>query len=192
MLRFYNTLTRQKDVFQPLQPGQVSLYTCGPTVYNHPHIGNYRAYIFEDLLRRYLQYRGYTVMQVMNLTDVEDKIIRDSQKAGLPLRDFTAIYTKTFFEDLRTLHQAIGGSSSDRPLLASELQADFPGALPAWLRFVEAHPVWTIVIGAPLTLVAITIGRSRLPATPRAGSTPTGRLTPSVRAASNRAHSCSK
>ncbi|TMD39998.1 MAG: hypothetical protein E6I61_13535 [Chloroflexi bacterium] len=60
-------------------------------------------------------------------------------------------------EDLRTLHQAIGGSSSDRPLLASELQADFPGALPAWLRFVEAHPVWTIVIGAPLTLVAITI-----------------------------------
>src|SRR6266852_3176920 len=104
MLRFYNTLTRQKDVFQPLKPGQVSLYTCGPTVYNHPHIGNYRAYIFEDLLRRYLKYRGYNVTQVMNLTDVEDKIIRDSQKAGLPLRDFTAIYTRTFFEDLRMLH----------------------------------------------------------------------------------------
>ena len=104
MLRFYNTLTRQKDAFQPLKPGQVSLYTCGPTVYNHPHIGNYRAYIFEDLLRRYLKYRGYNVTQVMNLTDVEDKIIRDSQKAGLPLRDFTAIYTKTFFEDLRMLH----------------------------------------------------------------------------------------
>jgi cysteinyl-tRNA synthetase len=73
-------------------------------VYNHPHIGNYRAYIFEDLLRRYLKYRGYNVTQVMNLTDVEDKIIRDSQKAGVPLRDFTAIYTKTFFEDLRTLN----------------------------------------------------------------------------------------
>ena len=104
MLRFYNTLTRQKDAFQPRKPGHVSLYTCGPTVYNHPHIGNYRAYIFEDLLRRYLKYRGYTVTQVMNLTDVEDKIIRDSQQAGMPLRDFTSLYTRTFFEDLRTLN----------------------------------------------------------------------------------------
>jgi cysteinyl-tRNA synthetase len=104
MLRFYNTLTRQKDAFQPLKSGQVSLYTCGPTVYKHPHIGNYRAYIFEDLLRRYLKYRGYNVTQVMNLTDVEDKIIRDSQQAGMPLRDFTSLYTRTFFEDLRTLN----------------------------------------------------------------------------------------
>src|SRR4029434_11203558 len=104
MLRFYNTLTRQKDAFQPLKPGQVSLYTCGPTVYNHPHIGNYRGYIFEDLLRRYLKYRSYNVAQSMNRTDVEDKSIRDSQKAGVPLRVFTAIYTKTFFEDLRTLN----------------------------------------------------------------------------------------
>jgi cysteinyl-tRNA synthetase len=104
MLRFYNTLTRQKDVFQPRISGQVSLYTCGPTVYNHPHIGNYRAYIFEDLLRRYLKYRGYNVTQVMNLTDVEDKIIRDSQQAGMSLRDFTSQYIRTFFEDLRTLN----------------------------------------------------------------------------------------
>jgi cysteinyl-tRNA synthetase len=104
MLRFYNTLTRQKDEFQPLQPGKVRLYTCGPTVYNYPHIGNYRAYMFEDLLRRYLKYRGYEVTQVMNLTDVEDKIIRDSQKAGLSLHDFTAIYKQAFFEDLRSLN----------------------------------------------------------------------------------------
>ena len=104
MLRFYNTLTRQKDAFQPLKAGEVSLYTCGPTVYNHPHIGNYRAYIFEDLLRRYLKYRGYKVTQVMNLTDVEDKIIRDSQQAGMPLRDFTSLYIRTFFEDLRMLN----------------------------------------------------------------------------------------
>ncbi|MBM3224038.1 MAG: cysteine--tRNA ligase [Candidatus Tectomicrobia bacterium] len=103
MLRFYNTLTRQKDVFQPLEPGQVRMYTCGPTVYNYPHIGNYRAYIFEDVLRRYLKYRGYQVTQVMNLTDVEDKTIRDSQKAGMTLSDFTAIYSKAFFEDLQTL-----------------------------------------------------------------------------------------
>ena len=73
MLRFYNTLTRHKDDFHPLEPGQVRMYTCGPTVWNYPHIGNYRAYMFEDLLRRYLQYRGYTVTQVMNLTDVEDR-----------------------------------------------------------------------------------------------------------------------
>lgn len=104
MLRFYNTLTRQKDDFHPLVPGQVRMYTCGPTVYNHPHIGNYRAYTFEDILRRYLKYRGYAVTQVMNLTDVDDKTIRDSQKAGMALRDFTAIYAKAFFEDLRTLN----------------------------------------------------------------------------------------
>src|SRR5512134_1152877 len=104
MLRFYNTLTRQKDIFQPLQPGKVGMYTCGPTVYSYAHIGNYRAYIFEDLLRRYLKYRGYEVTQVMNLTDVEDKIIRDSQRAGVPLHDFTATYKQAFFEDLRTLN----------------------------------------------------------------------------------------
>jgi cysteinyl-tRNA synthetase len=104
MLRFYNTLTRYKDDFHALEPGQVRMYTCGPTVYNYPHIGNYRAYIFEDLLRRYLKYRGYAVTQVMNLTDVEDKAIRDSQKAGMSLHDFTAIYTRAFFEDLRTLN----------------------------------------------------------------------------------------
>lgn len=104
MLRFYNTLTRQRDVFQPLEAGQVRMYTCGPTVYNHPHIGNYRAYMFEDLLRRYLKYRGYQVTQIMNLTDVDDKTIRDSQKAGLSLRDFTTIYAQAFFEDLRTLN----------------------------------------------------------------------------------------
>ena len=104
MLRFYNTLTRYKDDFHPLEPGQVRMYTCGPTVYNYPHIGNYRACIFEDLLRRYLKYRGYAVTQVMNLTDVDDRTIRDSQKAGMSLHDFTAIYTRAFFEDLRTLN----------------------------------------------------------------------------------------
>lgn len=104
MLRFFNTLTRQKDPFTPIDAGHVRMYTCGPTVYNHPHIGNYRAYMFEDLLRRYLKYRGYAVTQVMNLTDIDDKTIRDSQKAGLSLNNFTAIYKKAFFEDLHTLN----------------------------------------------------------------------------------------
>ncbi len=104
MLQFYNTMTRQKEAFQPMKQGKVGMYTCGPTVYNYAHIGNFRAYMFEDLLRRYLQYRGYEVTQIMNLTDVEDKLIRDSQQAGMALHEFTAIYKQAFFEDLRTLH----------------------------------------------------------------------------------------
>jgi cysteinyl-tRNA synthetase len=104
MLQFYNTLTRRKEDFHPIQPGKVGMYTCGPTVYNYPHIGNYRAYMFEDLLRRYLQYCGYEVTQVMNLTDIEDKIIRDSQQANMSLQDFTALYKQAFFEDLRLLN----------------------------------------------------------------------------------------
>ena len=104
MLRFYNTLTREKDDFRPLEARKVRMYTCGPTVYNSPHIGNYRAYVFEDLLRRYLKYRGYDVNQVMNLTDVDDKTIRDSRRAEMSLLDFTAVHKKAFFEDLRTLN----------------------------------------------------------------------------------------
>jgi cysteinyl-tRNA synthetase len=80
------------------------MYTCGPTVYNSPHVGNYRAYVFEDLLRRYLKYRGYEVKQVMNLTDVDDKTIRDSRRAEMALQDFTAIHKRAFFDDLRTLN----------------------------------------------------------------------------------------
>ena len=104
MLRFYNTMTRQKEDFHPREPGKVGMYTCGPTVWNYPHIGNYRAYMFEDLLRRYLKYRGFDVTQIMNLTDVEDKTIRDSQQAGMSLDDFTATYKHAFFDDLCALN----------------------------------------------------------------------------------------
>ena len=100
----HSTLSRRLEEFEPLVPGTARLYTCGPTVYNFAHIGNFRAYVFEDLLRRWLQYKGFKVTQVMNLTDVDDKTIRDSQKAGLPLREFTARYKAAFFEDLRTLN----------------------------------------------------------------------------------------
>lgn len=102
-LRFYNTLTRQVEEFRPLEPGHVRMYTCGPTVYDYAHIGNFRAYIFEDLLRRYLKYRGYRVTQVMNLTDVDDKTIRGARREGISLADYTARYKKAFFEDLATL-----------------------------------------------------------------------------------------
>ena len=103
-LKFYNTLTRTLEVFKPIKEGQAGLYTCGPTVYNYAHIGNFRAYVFEDLLHRVLEYAGYKVKQVMNLTDVDDKTIRNSRAAGIPLREFTAKYKKAFFEDIKTLN----------------------------------------------------------------------------------------
>ncbi|MCG2660767.1 MAG: cysteine--tRNA ligase [Kiritimatiellae bacterium] len=102
-LRIYNTLSRQTEEFVPLQTPQVRLYTCGPTVYDFATIGNFRAYVFEDLLRRTLRFRGFQVIQVMNLTDVDDKTIRGAQAAKVALGDYTRQYTNAFFEDLRTL-----------------------------------------------------------------------------------------
>ncbi len=98
-LRLYNTLSRKKEVFKPIKKGMVGMYTCGPTVYGSSHIGNYRAYVFADILKRTLSYLGYKVKQVMNLTDVDDKTIRDSQKAGKSLRDFTEHFTQEFYRD---------------------------------------------------------------------------------------------
>ena len=103
MIRFFNTLGRRMTEFTPIREGYAGMYTCGPTVYNYAHIGNFRAYLFEDLLRRTLEYHGIKVTQVMNLTDVDDKTIRDSRAAGLPLQTFTRKYKDAFFEDLRTL-----------------------------------------------------------------------------------------
>ncbi len=102
-MRLYNTLTRKKEDFEPLEAGKVGMYTCGPTVYNFAHIGNFRAYVFEDLLRRHLKYRKYDVVQVMNLTDVEDKIIRACRESGSSLAALTGKYKDAFFEDLDTL-----------------------------------------------------------------------------------------
>jgi len=102
-LRFYNTLTRQDEEFVPLGAGKVRLYTCGPTVYDYAHIGNFRTYLWEDLLRRYLQYRGYAVTQAMNLTDVDDKTIANARAAGLTLPDYTRKYIEAFFEDVAAL-----------------------------------------------------------------------------------------
>ncbi len=102
-MKFYNTLHRKKEDFQPLEKGKVTLYTCGPTVYDYAHIGNFRAYIFEDLLRRYLEFSGYDVLQVMNITDIDDKTIRRSIEEKMSLEDFTDKYTSSFFEDVETL-----------------------------------------------------------------------------------------
>jgi cysteinyl-tRNA synthetase len=105
MIRFLNSLSREVEPFQPLDPSGkvVKLYTCGPTVYSFAHIGNFRTYLFEDLLQRHLEARGYTVIRVMNITDVDDKTIRNSRAANIPLADFTKKFTTAFFDDKRTL-----------------------------------------------------------------------------------------
>ncbi|HEU4402868.1 MAG TPA: cysteine--tRNA ligase [Candidatus Polarisedimenticolia bacterium] len=102
-LRFYNTLTRQEEEFIPLHEGEARLYTCGPTVYDYAHIGNFRTYLWEDLLRRHLRFRGHRVTQVMNLTDVDDKTIANAREAGLALDDYTRRYIDAFFADLDAL-----------------------------------------------------------------------------------------
>ena len=101
---FFNTLTRKKETFEPLETGKVKMYTCGPTVYDYAHIGNFRAFLFEDLLKRWLVQRGFKVNHVMNLTDIDDKTISGSQKQQIPLRQFTDFYVKAFFEDIKALN----------------------------------------------------------------------------------------
>jgi len=103
-LKIYNSLTRKEEQFEPLNKNNVGMYTCGPTVYNYAHIGNYRAYIFSDMLKRYLKYSGYEVNHIMNITDVDDKTIRESQKEGKSLKDFTEFYTKALFDDRDSLN----------------------------------------------------------------------------------------
>lgn len=103
-LKFFNTLTRQKEPFVPIDNRHVRMYTCGPTVYDFAHIGNFRTYVFEDVLRRTIQFFGYGLTQVMNLTDVDDKTIRGANAKGISLDAYTAIYKEAFFEDLKRLH----------------------------------------------------------------------------------------
>ncbi len=104
-LRFFNTYSRQLEDFEPrdLAGRKVDIYTCGPTVYSRAHIGNFRAYVFEDLLQRHLELRGYKVHRVMNITDVDDKTIRGAREAGIPLTESTVQFKEAFFEDIETL-----------------------------------------------------------------------------------------
>ena len=103
-LRLYNTLTRQLEPFTPLEGNTVRMYACGPTVYAFAHIGNYRTFVFQDALRRYLKYLGYEVRQVVNLTDVDDNTIHNSQVAGIPLRAYTDKYIQAFLVDRQLLN----------------------------------------------------------------------------------------
>lgn len=103
-MKVYNTLRRTNEEVVPLEGNHVRMYTCGPTVYNVAHIGNFRTYVFEDILRRYLKYSGFDVTQVMNLTDVDDKTIRDANAAGVSLVEHTQQFKDMFFDDIRALN----------------------------------------------------------------------------------------
>lgn len=103
MLKFFNTLSRQIEEFQPIEDKKVRMYICGPTVWNFAHIGNFRTFIFGDILRRYLKFKGYDLTHVCNLTDVDDRIINEANARGITIDEFTAPYIQYFWEDFDAL-----------------------------------------------------------------------------------------
>ena len=103
-IRFHNTMSGQTEPFVPLVAGEVRCYTCGPTVYDFAHIGNFRTFVFQDVLRRYLKSRGFRVIQVMNLTDVDDRIIQKAAAAGVSIREYTDKYIQAYLDDRRALN----------------------------------------------------------------------------------------
>jgi cysteinyl-tRNA synthetase len=126
-LQFYDTLTRRKRPFEPIEPGKVGMYVCGPTVYGDPHIGNFRTFIVGDIIRRWLEYRGYDVFMIINLTDIDDKTIRDSGKEGVSLKEFTERYIGSFFRGI--------------DLLSLKRSTTYPRAteyIPQMIEFIEA------------------------------------------------------
>lgn len=125
-LSLYNTLTRRVEPLTPLAPPRITLYTCGPTVWNYAHIGNFRTFLFEDLLRRHLKHSGYDVFQIMNLTDVDDRIIKEAGKAGKTITEQTGQFVEAFH--------------ADRKFLRIEDAERYPRAtesIPAMIRLVE-------------------------------------------------------
>src|SRR5271170_7179831 len=102
-IRFHNTLGGKIEAFVPQKPGEVRMYTCGPTVYDYAHIGNFRTFVFQDILRRFLKLRGFKMNHVMNLTDVDDRIIANAAAAGVSIRDYTEKFAQAFFDDCKTL-----------------------------------------------------------------------------------------
>ena len=103
MISFYNSLTKEKEQFEPINDGKVKMYTCGPTVYDFSHIGNFRTFLFEDLLKRVFIAFGFEVDHVMNITDVDDKTIKRSVIEKKELKDVTSHYTEAFIKDIKSL-----------------------------------------------------------------------------------------
>ena len=102
-MRLFNTLSGREEELQPLDPGHVRMYACGPTVYDYAHIGNFRTFVFMDVLRRFLRQSGYKLTHVMNITDVDDKIIQNAANRGLTVNQYTQKYEQAFFADMQTL-----------------------------------------------------------------------------------------
>src|SRR2546421_10880614 len=102
-IQLHNTLSGKIENFTPQKTGEVRMYTCGPTVYDYAHIGNYRTFVFQDILRRFLKLRGFRLNHVMNLTDVDDRIIANAAAAGVSIRDYTQKFAQAFFDDCKTL-----------------------------------------------------------------------------------------
>ncbi|WP_019123561.1 cysteine--tRNA ligase [Brevibacillus massiliensis] len=125
-IQLYNTLTRKKEEFVPLEPGKVKMYVCGPTVYNYIHIGNARPAIVFDTVRRYLQYRGYQVTYVQNLTDVDDKLIRVANEEGVTVQEVADRYARAFNEDLKSLN-----------ILPPDIQPRVMQTIPDIIQFIK-------------------------------------------------------
>ncbi|HOL52606.1 MAG TPA: class I tRNA ligase family protein, partial [Bacillota bacterium] len=119
-IRIYNTLTRRKEEFVPVVPGKVGIYSCGPTVYDYFHIGNARAFVVPDVIRRYLQYRGYNVTLVQNITDIEDKIIKRAAERGVAPQNIVDEFTTAYIED----REALGVQAPDIQPRATEHVGD--------------------------------------------------------------------
>ncbi|RMH14293.1 MAG: cysteine--tRNA ligase, partial [Gemmatimonadetes bacterium] len=128
-LRLHNTLTRSVEPFEPLDPPIVRIYGCGPTIYAYPHIGNYRSFLVYDLVHRYLDWRGYDVRFVVNLTDVDDKTIEGAAASGVSLREFTEPFGRAFLEDAETL--------GVRPFDAYPRATEYIGPMIGWIRKLE-------------------------------------------------------
>jgi len=125
-MKFYNTLTRRLEEFHEIETGRIGLYTCGPTVYDYPHIGNFRSYVFEDLVKRFFLFLGYRVKHVMNITDIDDKTIRKANELGVPLAEVTQKYIDAFHADLRTLN-----------ILPADVYPRATGHIPEMLRLIS-------------------------------------------------------
>ncbi len=141
-LRIYDTLTRRKRPFVPIEPWKVRMYVCGPTVYSDPHIGNFRAFLIGDILRRWLEYRGYEVFHVMNITDIDDKTIRDSGKEGVSLKEFTERYTQTFLKGIDRLNIKRATTYPKATEHIQEMIESIQGLLDKGLAYVASDGVY--------------------------------------------------
>jgi cysteinyl-tRNA synthetase len=135
-LHLYNTLSRTLEVFKPLKQDEVKVYYCGPTPYNYAHIGNLRAYLYEDFVIRTLRFLGYKVKTVMNITDIEDKTIRDSQKSGKSLKEFTEFYAEAFLQDLDRLSIVRADTIAPISTLIAEMGAMIQWLLDKWYAYL--------------------------------------------------------